>query len=411
MKILVMHQVPYRKIAYDRGIDHERHRVTYIGHPHRMADLPPGLPCERIVLDADEDLVAGILARTSPDDGYEKVLALSEFGIVEACHVRRHLGIDGPALDRVERVRDKVRMKEALDGSGLRHPRFVAGPVPGQPLPWPGRTVLKPRQGASSEDVTIHETAEDALTAYRNLDLADAPDYQLEEHIDGDILHADGLVAAGRIVNLAVSRYVNKPVEYANGLPLGSHQEAVTPAQRALAERVVEVLAITEGSIHLEFFETAEGELVFLEVANRVGGAAVVPLHEQHTGVHLPSHEIAVRLGLERPPAGLPSGRYHGWLAFPGHHLPPGGARQTDLPAWVSSHPCIDRIHVLAPDQESPRHVTYQEWEVPVFIEASHTDATALRHFLETCARVVSVTAPGAGDAADMGGTDAEEAA
>ncbi|GAA0380489.1 ATP-grasp domain-containing protein [Streptomyces blastmyceticus] len=403
MKILVIHQVPYRKIAYDRGIDHERHQVTYIGHPHRMADLPPGLRCERIVLDAEEDLVAGVRARTSPDDGYEKVLALSEFGIVEACHVRRHLGIDGPGLAQVERVRDKVRMKEALSGSGLRHPRFVPEPVAGRPLPWQGRTVLKPRQGASSEDVTIHETADDALTAYHNL--ADASDYQLEEHIDGDILHADGLVAAGRIVDLAVSRYVNKPVEYANGLPLGSHQEPVTPAQQTLAERVVEVLGITEGSIHLEFFETAEGELVFLEVANRVGGAGVVPMHEQHTGVHLPSHEIAVRLGLERPPVQPPSGRYHGWLAFPGHHLSPGGVRRTDLPAWVGTHPCVDRLHVLAPDQETPRHITYQEWEVPVFVEASHTDAKALRHFLETCARAVSVTTQRAA------GTDAEEAA
>ncbi|WP_183066511.1 acetyl-CoA carboxylase biotin carboxylase subunit family protein [Streptomyces sp. gCLA4] len=393
MKILVIHQVPYRKIGYERGIDHDRHEVTYIGHPHRMADLPEGLPARRIVLDADEDLVAGIRARTSPDDGYEKVLALSEFGIIEACHVREHLGIDGPDLAAVERVRDKVRMKEALAGSDLRHPRFVAGPAPDGTLPWAGRTVLKPRQGASSEDVSIHATAREALDAYARL--TDAGEFQLEEHIDGDILHADGLVEGGRLVDLAVSRYVNKPVEYAQGAPLGSHQEPCTPAQRALAEQVVAVLGIEEGCVHLEFFETPGGELVFLEVANRVGGAAVVSTHELHTGVHLPSHEIAVRLGLERPSAGPPSGRHHGWIAFPGHHLAAGGVRTIDVPDWIRTHPCLDGLHVLAPEQETPRHITYQEWEVPVFIEASHTDAAELRRFLRECARAVSVrTAP-----------------
>ncbi|MCY0946618.1 ATP-grasp domain-containing protein [Streptomyces antarcticus] len=393
MKILIIHQVPYRKIGYDRGIDHDRHQVTYIGHPHRMADLPDGPPAERITLDADEDLVTGICARTSPADGYEKVIALSEFGIIEAWHVRRHLGIEGPDLASVERVRDKVRMKEALAGSNLRHPRFVAGPAPDGPLPWTGRTVLKPRQGASSEDVTIHETAREALDAY--LKLPNAREFQLEEHIDGDILHADGLVDSGRIVNLAVSRYVNKPVEYANGVPLGSHQEECTPAQRTLAEQVVAVLGIEDGCIHLEFFETPVGELVFLEVANRVGGAAVVSTHELHTGVHLPTHEIAVRLGLGRPPAGPPSGRYHAWLSFPGHHLASGGVRTIDVPAWIRTHPFVDGLHVLAPDQETPRHITYQEWEVPVFIEASHTDVGELRRFLEQCTRAVSVrTAP-----------------
>jgi len=390
MKILVIHQVPYRKIAYHRGIDHERHHVTYIGHPHRMADLPEGLRCERVVLDTDEDLVAGIRARTSPADGYEKVLSLSEFGITEAWHVRRHLGIDGPDLERLERVRDKVRMKEALAGSGLRFPRFVAEPVPCRPLPWKGRTVLKPRQGASSEDVTVHETAREALTAYRKL--PDRREFQLEEHIDGDILHADGLVIDGRIVSLSVSRYVNKPVDYASGTPLGSHQEEVSPEYRAFAERVVSVIGIEEGSLHLEFFETGAGELVFLEVAGRVGGAAVVQTHQQHTGVHLPSHEIAVRLGLPRPRSLPPTGRHHGWLAFPGHHLDAAAERHIDVPAWIATHPCADRIHVLAPDQETPRHITYQEWEVPVFIEASHPDAGELRRFLTECARAVSVT-------------------
>ena len=389
MKILVIHQVPYRKIDYHRGIDHERHDVTYIGHPHRMADLPAGLRCRRLVLGEGEPLVDGIRARTSRADGYEKVLSLSEFAMFEAWHVREHLGLSGADLPQVERVRDKVSMKAALEGSDIRHPRFVAAPPPCGPLPWTGRTVIKPRQGASSEGVTEYATAREALTAYRRLD--NPRDFQLEEYIEGDILHADGLVEDGRLVHLVVSRYITKPMDFVTGAPLGSYQLPHDDAHFAFAARVVEVLGITEGCLHLEMFETPEGELVFLEVANRVGGAGVITAHERHTGVHLPTHEIAIRLGLPRPEPAKATGRHHAWLVFPGHHLPPGSTVDVTVPDHLAHHPCVDRLHRLGPDQPLPDHVTYQEWLVPVFVEASHQDAAVLGEFLRECARSVSV--------------------
>ncbi|MFB4424366.1 acetyl-CoA carboxylase biotin carboxylase subunit family protein [Streptomyces sp. QL37] len=388
MKILVIHQVPYRKISYHRGVDHDQHEVTYIGRPASLRQIPGDLRCSRIPMGEDEDLVAGVTARVTPSDGYEKVLSLSEFGILEAVRVRRHLGLPGPSESRIELVRDKVRMKEALAGSGIRHPRFVSAPPPCGPLPWSGKTVLKPRNGASSDGVMVLETAREALCAYRKL--ADPENYQIEEHIEGDVLHIDGLMQDGRFVELAASRYVNKPVEFAGGLPLGSHQIPLTEAHRGLAQEVSIALGIEEGCVHLEAFHTADDELVFLEVANRVGGAGVVTAHERRTGVHLPSHEIAVRLGLERPPSDEPSGRYHGWLAFPGHHLP-GGTAEVTLPPGLVGHPYVDRLYVLPADRPLTAHITYQEWECPVFIEASHTDAAELGRFLRECADSITV--------------------
>ncbi|MER5887921.1 hypothetical protein ABT160_29235 [Streptomyces sp. NPDC001941] len=389
MKILVLHQVPYRKIDYDRGIDHELHDVTYVGQPHRMADVPDGLRCRRLVLDEGEPFLDGILARTSREDGYDKVLSLSEFAMMEAWHVRRHLGLPGPDLLQVEQVRDKVAMKAALAGSTIRHPRFVAAPPSCGPLPWSGRTVLKPRQGASSEGVGVYDTAREALSAYRRL--ADPRDFQLEEYVDGEILHADGLVSDGELVHLVVSRYITKPVDFVAGSPLGSYQLPHSDAHFAFAARVVEELGIAEGCLHLEMFETGGGELVFLEVANRVGGAGVITAHERHTGVHLPTHEIAIRLGLPRPEPEKATGRHHAWLVFPGHHLPAGTTVRVTVPDHLADHPCVDRLHRLAPDQPLPDHVTYQEWLVPAFIEASHEDPEVLADFLRECARTITV--------------------
>ncbi|AYG82518.1 L-arginine-specific L-amino acid ligase [Streptomyces hundungensis] len=389
MKILIIHQVPYRKIAYHRGVDHDRHEVTYIGRARDIREVPDELRCVRLVLDDGEDLVAGITARTSPADGYDKVLSLSEFGILEAARVRAHLGLPGPARDVLERVRDKVAMKRALAGSGIRHPRFVAAPPADGVLPWSGRTVLKPRQGASSEGVLVLDSAQEAVSVHGALPRPE--EYQLEEHIDGAILHADGLLKDGRLFELSVSRYVNKPVQYADGTPLGSHQIPVTEEHRRFVDGVVEALGIDEGCIHLELFHTADDSFVFLEIANRVGGAGVVTAHERHTGIHLPSHEIAVRLGTDRPKSQAPSGRYHGWLAFPGHHLPQDHGHRIEVPRALREHPCVERVHVLAPGDPLPDHITYQEWEVPVFIEASHPDPEVLGAFLRACAEAVTV--------------------
>lgn len=391
MKILVLHQVPYRKINYHLGIDHRQHQVTYIGFATRMADLPADLPCHRIVLDEGEDLVAGIRARISRDDGFERLLSLSEFGMIESWHVREHLGLAGPSLPQIERVRDKVRMKQALADSGLRYPRFVPEPLAAGDLPWSGKTVVKPRQGASSEGVSVHDSAAQALAAWR--DLAQREDYQLEEYIDGELLHADGLIGDGVLVDLVVSRYVNKPVDFAYGVPLGSYQLPDEPRYRQFAQQVIDRLEIREGCLHLEMFETADAELVFLEVANRMGGAGVVDAHQRHGGVHLPSHEIAIRLGTPRPAPVERSGRYHGWLVFPGHHLPRDHGHRIDVPQPLREHACIDRLHQLAPEQPLPDQITYQEWLAPVFVEASHHDSQALGHFLRECAQTISIQA------------------
>ncbi|QLJ00581.1 ATP-grasp domain-containing protein [Streptomyces sp. NEAU-sy36] len=395
MKILVIHQVPYRKIDYGRAIDHGVHEVTYAGPADSLADIPGDLPCGRLETPAGEDLAEAVIARTSPADGYEHVLSLSEFGGFVAHRVREHLGLPGPSLEQVERVRDKVAMKEALRGSAIRVPLFVSRPPACGPLPWTGKTVIKPRQGASSEGVRVYETARQALCAYRKLE--NRRDHQLEEYIEGHVLHTDGVVRDGRLITLVTSRYVGKPVDYVAGRPLGSHQIPPDPRHHGFAQRVVDALGITTGSVHLEYFETPDDDLVFLEIGNRVGGAGVVTAHHRHTGSHLPSLEIAAYLGLAPRPPAQPSGRYHGWLVFPGHHLPAGGHHRITVPPRLRDHPCVDRMHVLPPTRPLPATVTYQEWQAPVFVEASHTDPESLRDFLADCARSITVergTAP-----------------
>ena len=388
MRILIIHQVPYRKIDYAACLDHEAHEVTYAGFPARMADLPQDLRCRRIVLDEGAELADAVIRRVGPADGFEQVLSLSEFGILEAWYVREHLGLPGPSLAGLERVRDKLSMKRGVAAAGVPHPRFCeAGP--GAAPHWSGRTVLKPRRGATSEGISVHPDPAAALAAHRAL--GSPAGHELEEFVDGDLYHADALVVAGEVHDLVPSRCVNRWLEFITGTPVGSYQVPDDGRHREFAQRAVDALGITEGCIHLEYFDAPGRGLVFLEIANRVGGGGIITAHLRHTGIHLPAHEIAVRLGLDRPRPQAPTGRHHGWLVFPGHDLPADRPHRIEIPQRILDDPRLDRLHTLPPGAPPPDHVTYQEWLVPAFVEASAADPDRLAEFLEDCARSITV--------------------
>ncbi|GBR48958.1 ATP-grasp domain-containing protein [Neokomagataea thailandica] len=393
MKILIIHQVPYRKIQYHRALDHDVHDITYVGLEDRLADVPQSLKCRKLTLPDDGGLVEGVIAVTSAQDGYEAVLALSEFGILEAAEIRRYLGLPDPDGYRPELIRDKVTMKQAVGAADLKIPRFMAVTSSNTAAPWSGPTVSKPRRGASSEGITIWPDPASALKHCRAK--PDAADFEVEEFISGDIFHADGIVRNGVVKNLVVSKYINKPLDYISGAPLGSVQQPYDAGRHGFVQNIVDVLKISVGALHLEFFEGDQVGRVFLEVANRVGGAGVIEAHEAHTGVHLPSDEITARLGWPQPPPQRPTGKYHGWLVFPGHHLSAEQKWTLGFPSDVVQPPEIDEIFKLPEGASFPRDVTYHEWRVPAFVRASSDNAENLERLLRrlaTGARIEAVS-------------------
>ncbi|MXN76784.1 ATP-grasp domain-containing protein [Burkholderia sp. 4701] len=336
MKILVLHRVPYPRIDYARGIDHDLHDVTYFGKRDILDTIPAQLRCTRVeragLVSAFDEASAWLDAHPGR---FDVVISLSEYELLDAAKLRARLGIGGKSVEQVMLVRDKVRMKRAVHDAGVRVPRFM-------PLrdwidarghaPWHGATVLKPHSGASSADVVVFDTPaalSDALAAGRTgvaaLDSA-APridDFELEEFVDGPILHFDGIVADGEIRAITASRYVGTCLDYAAGRPLGSFHFALSDAARRWVERTLAAVCIDGGTFHLEAIEH-EGELVFLEVGNRVGGADVVATFELATGIHMPSTELSLLLGepIQVPArAAFTQQLWHGWFVFPGHHL------------------------------------------------------------------------------------------
>ncbi|HEV3156063.1 MAG TPA: hypothetical protein VGZ00_01830 [Candidatus Baltobacteraceae bacterium] len=378
MNILILHRIPYAKIDYHRGVAHDRHDVTYVGTASALATIPAHLRAQKIerpgLLSAADEILArpDIMRRQ-----FDRVISLSEYELADAARLRERFGVPGPTFSDVERVRNKVVMKHAVAAAGLRVPRFVRlddflrDPARAA---WDGTTVLKPVDGASSEDLLIlpslqetHARIFERRTGIARLD-GDYPRYdrfEIEEFVDGPILHIDGLVEEERLLTCVASRYVGTCAAYARGIPFGSVQIDDDLDLRSWTASVLSAVGITRGSFHLEAIEH-DGELVFLEVAHRVGGADVVATFELATGIHLPSAELALILDehKRRLPTQRRSQESYGWFVVPGHHLPTTHARVIGHERFITS-PMMLRWNQLDESRPLPRTITYQALEVP----------------------------------------------
>jgi predicted ATP-grasp superfamily ATP-dependent carboligase len=283
---------------FEELIDHERHQVSYVvdavgatgvlADPEQIADL-----VEVEDLNDFEALCGAVQKITDHVGPVDRLVAVSEATLAIAAEVRAALDIPGPRPEDVALYRNKLRMKEAVAKAGIRAPRFAScdnaestvdfARATGYPL------ILKPVSGAGSRGVHRIED-EAALTTL--LDQIDTADYELEEYVDGPIYHVDGFVGEdSQIPFMAVSRYINDCLSFeAAGQPLGSVVVQASPLRSRVEEfarRCVSALNMASMPFHLELFVTAEGDLVFLEIAGRIGGAEVPYLTEKLFGINL----------------------------------------------------------------------------------------------------------------------------
>jgi hypothetical protein len=154
---------------------------------------------------------------------------------------------------------------------------------------------------------------------------------------------------------------------------------------------VLTAVGIRNGSFHLEAID--DGDLVFLEVGNRVGGADVVPTFELATGVHLSSEELRILIdGVPSRPFGatLPhtqtDGHWHGWFVFPGHagRFVEGGAyRRIGGVDAFRDDPAVVRWTELAAGAALRPRVTYSAHEAPLAGIVAHVDWRESRAWIE----------------------------
>jgi len=313
---------------YHRFVEAGSCRLAYITLPCGLPILDGDGALDLVVVDDLElDTVLPIARRLAElHGGFDGIVGPSEYDVLTTARLRVELGVPGWRPEFVEAFRDKARMKDLIGAAGLRVPRFrrldadvTAGELVdevGLPL------ILKPRDGWSARGVLLvrEESELTGVLAGQGVELAG---YECEEYIEGAVLHVDGVRRDGKFHFVSASEYINTCLDFTVGTPLGS----ILLDSGERLERVAEftggcldALGLVDGPFHLELFQKADGELVFLEVGLRPGGAEVPFVHRDLFGIDLFEEAFRATVGL--PPArsaevlsgGTVAG---GWVSIP----------------------------------------------------------------------------------------------
>lgn len=235
------------------------------------------------------------------------VVAMYEQVTLPAARLRDHFGVPGVGTDTALLCRDKVRMKEVMRSDGIRVPAFwaVNATTPYAELEKiatavPGQIVLKPQRQAGSYGIMVFRDGTEFLAHARSRGIPD--DHEVEEFIEGDVCHVDGVVRDGEIRFISASRYIGDCLNFQNGaqhLSGVTFDDAPTLARITdLTARVLHALKLQTSTFHLELFHTPDDELVFLEVGNRFGGAYISNSLRAVYGVDLVRESVLACMGL-----------------------------------------------------------------------------------------------------------------
>ncbi len=226
----------------------------------------------------------------------ERIVALDEFDMEMAAHLREHLRLPGLGLTTTAYYRDKLAMRIRADQAKLLVPEFT--PVinyddlrvwmDSVPAPW----LLKPRAEASAIGIRKVHGPEDVWRALDTLGDRQSH-YLLERFVPGEIFHVDAITWNRNVVFSAVSQYGQPPMQtmHEGGVFTTRTIDRASEDAKALTAlnaRLVPALGLVRGVTHAEYIRShADGRYYFLEVAARVGGAFIAELVEYANGVNL----------------------------------------------------------------------------------------------------------------------------
>lgn len=321
---IVLNRIAHEFAEYHGCLLPGEGELAFVTTAHGASALGSNIATEMVdalTYEAAEAAVSRIIRRFGAPSSIQ---ALSDYDVLTAARLRDAFGIRGAqSTELVTRFKDKPTMKAVLGAVGLRVPRFhcvtddfdpvaVADDL-GLPM------IVKPRDGVASRGVSRVDT----MSALRAALAGTEEDYECEEYMAGTVIHVDGVRRAGKLCFATASDYVNTCLDYAaSGSALGSVLMDPGPRRDAIirfADECLDALALRNGAFHMELIESPTGELCFLEVGLRPGGAQVAHLHRELFGIDLFAEAFRAGVGLEPlgPLSSISPDAGGGWLLIP----------------------------------------------------------------------------------------------
>ena len=244
---------------------------------------------------------------------YEEIIAPHEIDILRAADMRNFLKLPGQHPVSARAFRQKSVMKEILQQHDILVPQFQVLNSPVDLLDFmkknPFPFVVKPDFGTGSQGVNILRSKEDLVKFLEdgaNFQGDTREDLQVEIFIKGTMYHINGFYGENEVIYVWPCIYPQQSIEMLSGRPASSYTlEASNPLVERLnayAHQVLEILPTPPHTpFHLEVFLTPENEIVFCEIACRIGGKGVRQAWTESLGISLSNlYYEGIRTGLNK---------------------------------------------------------------------------------------------------------------
>ncbi|MEZ4773776.1 MAG: ATPase [Bacteroidia bacterium] len=227
---------------------------------------------------------------------FDKIVALDDFDVEKAAHIREHFRIPGMGETTAHYFRDKLAMRMKAQEAGIPVPAFSAifhdADIESYANQVPGPWMIKPRFAASATGI-VKVADKDSLWREIHKLGAQRHMYLVEKFAPGYVFHVDTLNMDGKTVFSRVSQYLDTPFEVAHGggifrsvtAKFGSKDEKELTKLNKL---VMKAFGMQYSASHSEFIKGKEdGKYYFLETSSRVGGANLAEMVEASAGINL----------------------------------------------------------------------------------------------------------------------------
>ena len=247
-----------------------------------------------------------------------RIVALDEFDMENVSAIREHLRIPGMGLTTVRYFRDKLAMRMRAKEAGVPVPEFVhvlnhdelQDYMARVPAPW----LLKPRSQASGIGMKkIYQPYE--LWPWLDKLGDEQSHFLLEQFVPGSVFHVDSVVNEREVLFADAHVYGVPPldVSHAGGVFTTRTVERDSADAKALQEvnkKLIESLGLLRGVTHAEFLKShSDGNLYFIEIAARVGGAYISDVVEAASGINLWREWARLEVGAGKTPYSIPPQR------------------------------------------------------------------------------------------------------
>ena len=224
----------------------------------------------------------------------------SDVAAPTVAYVAEQMGLPGNPYEAAVQAHDKQRMHQVLTAAGVDCPLSnVQCPIDRLQLP----LIVKPTDRSGSLGVQKVEREDDLQPA---IDLAKslsiAGEAIVEEYIEGREISVEMISQNG--VHHALQITDKTTTGAPHFVELGHHQPSSLPAEMqtriyAITRKALDALGLTNGASHSEYKITADGRIVVMEIAGRMGGDFIgSDLVQLSTGYDFLRGVIEVALGL-----------------------------------------------------------------------------------------------------------------